>query len=212
MNHSQNKQNRLEQFIQENKTALKGQFTPPKGLWDKIEAELDGEEESEIKEIPVRKIKKESKVITIRYSTLRIAAVILILVGSAWGVWKLASQQGQGVRTEDAFALDLKQINPELAEAESYYTALISQKRKEIENYSLDDPELSAIFKNDLKELNEMYEQLKDELKGTPTQEQIMDAMIQNLQMRINVLNRQLEILKKLQSQDTNTQNNETNI
>ncbi len=212
MNHSQNKQNRLEQFIQENKTALKGQFTPPKGLWDKIEAELDGEEESEIKEIPVRKIKKESKVITIRYSTLRIAAVILILVGSTWGVWKLASQQGQGVRTEDAFALDLKQINPELAEAESYYTALISQKRKEIENYSLDDPELSAIFKNDLKELNEMYEQLKDELKGTPTQEQIMDAMIQNLQMRINVLNRQLEILKKLQSQDTNTQNNETNI
>jgi transcription initiation factor TFIIIB Brf1 subunit/transcription initiation factor TFIIB len=213
MNNSENKKDKLEQFISKNREELRSQFTPPANLWSRLEAELEKEEEPKAKVIPL-KSKKEAKVITIRHSTLRIAAVALLLLGSVWGIWSIQKRNTQAELGGNQVALDLKQINPELAEAESYYTSLINQKKHEIENYSFEDPELDKEFKNDLKELNQMYEQLKTELKGQPKQSQVMDAMIQNLQMRINVLNRQLEILKKIKNKEKdNTENEEeTNI
>lgn len=66
---------------------------------------------------------------------------------------------------------------------------------KEIENAN---PSLYRNFTNDLKKLDTYYNKLQDELKINPNKEQILEAMIQNLQLQQEVLNKQLQIIQNL--------------
>ncbi len=195
-------QDKLEKFILENQEEIKNQFTFRGNLWDKIEQELSQEASSENKHFWVVDKKQQApKQITMRRSTLqRFAAVGLLLIGLAWAFGKWQGQNTGSASTQETY-LDLSQINPELAETENYYTRLIAQKREELQKYPLKELGLEQEFQQDIKELNQLYEQLKSDLKEVPSQNQIVDAMIQNLQTRIKVLNRQLEILEKLKSQ-----------
>lgn len=197
----------LENFIKKNKEELNA-LEPPKGLWDKIAEELDEEEESVSGHSP-------PKVIQIRHSTLwRIAATISLIAGM-YIVFQLnpfkntANSKSLAVYEQE---IELEEINPELAEAETYYTTLISQKRQEIAAFPLDAPGVDADFKKDIEELDKMYTNLKEELYETPGQERVVDAMIMNLQMRIRILNQQLEILKKIQKLKNKHNNEEHSI
>ncbi|NJO03617.1 MAG: hypothetical protein HC880_19775 [Bacteroidia bacterium] len=47
-------------------------------------------------------------------------------------------------------------------------------------------------------QLDSMYTSLKKELYQLPSKEEVVEAMIINLQTRIKILNRQLEILERI--------------
>ncbi|GAB4395207.1 MAG: hypothetical protein OHK0053_00970 [Microscillaceae bacterium] len=169
----------LEDFIRQHREDLQHQFVPSPGLWDTLEKELHPQ-------VP--------KVITIRYTTLRnLAASVLLCLGIGIGLWWLKNDP-----SEHTPALSLAALHPELAEAEQYYSRVIAEKRAEINHYPLEQMGLADEFQGDLNELDDMYRQLKKELLQGPAPESVQDAMIQNLQMRIRVLNRQLEILQKM--------------
>ncbi|MDA0195411.1 MAG: hypothetical protein O2887_14040 [Bacteroidetes bacterium] len=103
----------------------------------------------------------------------------------------------------------IAETNPELQEfeeIENYYLTQIESRKTMLANYR-DEPVVSENFLNDLTSLDSMYVSLKGEIVYSGTNEKILDALVQNLQIKIEILNRQLEILEKLKKQaDENVQ------
>lgn len=90
-------------------------------------------------------------------------------------------------------------FSSDFVEAESYYISLINQKKLEIEQ-NLSTEETNA-FLSEINELDSMYTALKESYQKETTSDKILDAMIKNLQVRLDILNRQIEILEKINSQ-----------
>ncbi|MDX2303386.1 MAG: hypothetical protein NW226_11330 [Microscillaceae bacterium] len=195
-------QNSLEKFIRENRVDL-DPYNPPKGLWEKIAEEL--EEDTH----PIQKNK--GKVIQIPVKMLyRVAATLLIILGLI-AVYQLIPQPSNQ-RQEMAQKVNLTEIDPELAEAEAYYTKLISQKKQEIEQFRSQRLHIEGDFYKDIEELDSLYVGLKNELYQVPAKERVVEAMIQNLRIRIEILNKQLEILNRIQKIQNGEENEKNKI
>lgn len=79
-----------------------------------------------------------------------------------------------------------------------HYTQLIEIKQKQIELLQQNEPELYKKFSRDLEILEKSYDELKIKLDKGLNNEQLLEAMIQNLKMQTELLNRQLEITKHI--------------
>lgn len=201
------KKDKLEEFIQNNKEEI-NQFEPTEGLWDNIESVLDGENDNVV-DFTKRKEAKHIKLYT--RHIWQVAAVFLVLAVSGYFIFKnqFSAKDTQEKNVEQARkGVSLEDLNPELAEAESHYVQMISQKREEIKEQAK-NLDLDKSFYKDLSKLDSMYTVLKDELYEVPSQEDIQAAMIQNLQMRIEILNQQLQILKRLKQFQQKDKNKE---
>jgi len=61
--------------------------------------------------------------------------------------------------------------------------------------------------------LDSSYNSLKNQLNATPNREMLLEAMIQNLQLQLNVLNQQLNIINQIkESKKYNHEKNDKNI
>ena len=100
---------------------------------------------------------------------------------------------------------ELEQPQDEFLMAQDYYFSMINQKIGEIQEAEL-APEIKKDFKDEVSKLDEMYQELQGEYKQVQD-EKIKDAMILNLQLRIDILNEQLNIIKNIQNieEDENT-------
>ena len=96
-----------------------------------------------------------------------------------------------------------KEQKIEFKQVEEYYTSLILSKRTEIQNYLHANPSFRNEFTGDIVQLDSMYADLKKELSNNYN-DKIVDAMIVNLQMRIRILNQQLNILQKIKNAKEN--------
>ncbi|MEM9981297.1 MAG: hypothetical protein AAF734_02300 [Bacteroidota bacterium] len=189
----------LEKFIRDNKAAF-DRHEPNDDLWENIEANLDVLDDGAVEEEITKNT--TARGITISYRTLwRVAAVALLLLSSV-AVWQYVEREKQA--NTAVTIVPLNEIDPELAEAEAYYTAQIQEKREELIAI---DPDALQAFDGELHELDELYDSLKEELLSTADQEAIATAMIENLRIRIEILNRQIEILERYQQKK---QENET--
>jgi hypothetical protein len=92
----------------------------------------------------------------------------------------------------------LEKIAPQMAEVETYYTSLINEKKAQMGNFDLKSLGIKDNLQQDIAGLDSAYARLKTELLTTPNKEQIMDAMIQNLQLRMEILNQQLKTLEEI--------------
>lgn len=197
----------LEEFVAENRADFEEELPQNNKIWEKLSAELSQ-----------TNAPKASKGRVVKISVRRlwqVAAALLILIGVYFGVGLYQNPQKPERVAEQENASErpqLAELNPELAEAEAYYTRLIAQKNTEIKQFIRDNDlgehqEVQAA----LNHLDSMYVELKQEFYQAPAQEQVVAAMIKNLQMRINILNQQLEILQRVNQIKTNKQN-ETSI
>jgi len=91
-----------------------------------------------------------------------------------------------------------KSRSAELSEVEGYYTQLISQKRAEIKNVIDRKGLVDVELLKDMEQLDMMYAKLKKDLKRNQNDERLINAMIQNLQLRVEILNKQLRILERI--------------
>ena len=98
-------------------------------------------------------------------------------------------------------------LSQEFMEAEDYYVSMIAQRRQLITEKLT--PEQEEAFLSEINDLDSMYLELKKTYEVNASNERIMDAMINNLQLRLDILNRQLEILENIKGQ---TDANETFI
>lgn len=184
------KKNTLERFIRDNRDELDA-FEPPRDLWAKLEARLPADTA-----VPTRQV-----VPLWKRPLWRAAASILLIFGLG-----LTGYRYLGPTTPGDPAL--ARINPESARMAVQYVSLIDTKRQELRQLEQDNPALYREFSTEIEQLNQDYQSLRSELPRTPNQEELVRAMIQNLEMQVNILNRQLRVIQKIkqakESHETN--------
>ena len=79
-----------------------------------------------------------------------------------------------------------------------HYIRLVELKQKQIKRIATEEPMLYRQFAGDFNRLDSTFHILKKELPVNPNREQILEAMIQNLQYQEALLNQQLNIIKKI--------------
>lgn len=177
---------KLEKFIREKRSSLDDR-NPPEAIWKEINDQLDSE---------------GREVVMFRH-LWKVAAIFLFVMV----VWLLADRHQQ----QEQF--NLSQIETtqgiDLREVENYYVKLIENKQQEIRHFIDVYPEADAQLSTDINKLDSSYQELKKKLLEQPN-EKIIDAMVINLQTRIEILNQQLSILeriKQLKEQGDETSN-----
>ncbi len=90
--------------------------------------------------------------------------------------------------------------NPEAGYQEEigHYAGLVRIKHKELRRIEKDEPLLYQQFAGDIKKLDSVYRALEKQLPGNPNHEQLMEAMVQDLQLQTKLLNHQLDIIKQI--------------
>ena len=184
---------KLEQIIQNNREAFDN-CEAPAGLWDKIDKSLGKEiiQNSEADEV-VFKFKKSS---ISRFTSWAIAASVL-LVMSYLSIFYLNNKS-------DTIEQIIADVAPQYGDKMVQYTSLIESKREEIKQIEAHDPVMYKEFATEIEKLNQDYQNLQTELSQTPNQEDLVKAMIQNLQVQLDILNRQLKIIEKVKEYQKN--------
>jgi hypothetical protein len=79
-----------------------------------------------------------------------------------------------------------------------HYAKLVEIKHKELKTIEKDEPMLYKQFSLDVSRLDSAYHNLQGQLPNNSNREQILEAMLQNLQLQMGLLNHQLDIIKQI--------------
>jgi predicted nuclease with TOPRIM domain len=88
----------------------------------------------------------------------------------------------------------------EFKDIESFYITQISEKVDLLKEYEENETGLNG-YTNDFQQLEAMYQVLKEEMRTRPSQK-VKDALVLNLLIRIDLLNKQLH---KIEQQESST-------
>ena len=99
----------------------------------------------------------------------------------------------------------------EFSNTEQYYNNIIQVRREELEDNIDKSSPFYCEFSSDITELDSIYSQLKSEY-NTSSEDIVMEAMIKNLQLRIEIMDRQLQIIQKFKNLTKNKDQDEVVI
>jgi hypothetical protein len=197
MKKSSDKKDRLERFVRDNRDGF-DTFLPQDSLWDRIEKQIPALPRSS-------NLAKKNSHFTSPYFDWRIAAVILLVLGVGY-LFFLNKQYG--ITRDPGVALNA----PAYAREFNQYSLVIDEKRNEIIKLAKNNPELYRDFSADLQSLETSYQNLKSDLGGAPNKEALVQAMIQNLQLQVDLLNQQLIILQRFNNATKNHGNEQESV
>ncbi len=173
--------NKLKNFISDNRKAFDDKM-PADKVWENIEASFTEK-------------KKRKFVLTPLYKWSMAAAAMLILASGAYFIFiKKPVETTVVAKTEP----DINSLAPEYAPQMNQFVKLIDTKQEELKALAKEQPELYQQFTTAINQLDSSYNNLKNQLSATPNREMLLEAMIQNLQLQLNVLNQQLNIIHQI--------------
>lgn len=178
----------MERFIRENREKFDDREPSPL-LWDKIEAGMQK------KNPPARVFKLN----VFKWSAA--AVLFAAILGTALFFFNQKEQVNNTeitagkVDTEDPL---VENIDPEYGQMVAQFSNMIERKQKQLRTIEKDNPELYRKFAGDIRKLDSTYQVLRNTLPANPNKEQLLQAMISNLQMQIDLLNQQLTIIQKV--------------
>ena len=123
------------------------------------------------------------------------AAVVLLLTTSYLVFDKWNGGEGQ-LATSESF-------DEEFVNAERYYLKQINTLQEQLATHP-DQEFIGGELMTDLHSLDSMYNALKKEFSSSGDTERITDALIQNLRIRMEIINQQLRILERVKQQTSN--------
>ena len=176
----------LEKFIRENRPKFDDKAAP-KNIWAAIDQQLDQKDKKSVRLVPIW-----------RYARVAAAAIALLAIGVF---------VGQNMNNQASEQLAFEEVFPEFFEAEQYYRKEVNEKVAQLSSYNHD-----ASINEDLKQLDEIYEELKSELSEAPKdqQEQIINAMITNYRTKLSILERVLDRIQSTNQENLNTTNDDS--
>jgi hypothetical protein len=192
------KKDNLERFVRDNREAFDA-HEPPDALWARLEEKLGPaptNAESPFREIhrnPAVAEQQPARPNWFRANWQVAASVAVLLLAGTF----LYVNHRYGVSQQPELAV----ASPAYAKEVVHYTQLIDEKRAELKQLSETNPALYEEFSTDLTRLERNYQTLKAELPQNPNQETLIQAMIQNLQLQINLLNEQLRVIQCIKQQ-----------
>ncbi len=180
------RKDKLEQFIRDHRNEFDS-ADPPPGIWDAISRHLNhaGPENRPNHWLWIWK-----------------AAAILFFGLSAYLLIQINGNERSDITWEQQIA--------EFENAEQYYNNLIQVKRQELTTYLDEKSPFYYDFRQDISELDSMYILLKHDFEIN-SNNLVMDALIRNLQLRIEIMDRQLQIIQKVK-QAKNRNNEDVTI
>lgn len=134
------------------------------------------------------------------------AAVVTLLVtlSSLWSYDHL-------IRPNLYTKTSLSQVSPEYREVEDYYIQQVNLMENEITSLDLTkNPEQKMMLDQELKSMDSTYVELQKELKASPNDQRIINAMIEHYQTKVDVMNYILTQLKQINNETKNSENHET--
>lgn len=175
----------LEKFILENRESFDA-AVPGLKVWSKIDQHLAK--------------KPNPRVIWLKRFRIAAAAILLLTAGGVIGAC---------IANASHKAKSLADISPEHAEMERYFKSQVQDKMAQLASYRQD-----TYVKPDIQELDTLYEQLKLELENAPegAEEKIIQAMINNYQTKIDILEQVLEKVQTTIPTNLKTEENEVSI
>ncbi|HXD79246.1 MAG TPA: hypothetical protein VN616_15620 [Puia sp.] len=103
-----------------------------------------------------------------------------------------------GAIRPDSKANEAAELRAEQNEEMYHYAKLVEIKQQQLKTIEKDEPLLYKKFSMDVDKLDSAYHGLQAQLTRTPNREQILEAMLQNLQLQMGLLNHQLDIIKQI--------------
>lgn len=185
----------LENFIRDNRDAFE-QDGPSAGLWERIAPQLTVPNVPDQPALNPFRATHRSPTWTRSYWTWAASVALLLLTGGLWWV---------NDRYRPTSQADVVAFSPTYAREVAQYASLIDIKHTELQELTENNPTLYGEFAQDLNDLETSYQGLKKDLPDTPNQEMLIQAMIQNLQLQINLLNEQLRVIQRIKQQTSTT-------
>ena len=177
--------NNLENFISDNRNDFDDQL-PSAKVWQNVEAAFTA------------KTKQHSIIRPIYKWSMAAAAVLLIGFSIYFFTQKGTTDVPPMVKVEDKTAYpDAPEVNQ--------FAIMIASIQEELRVLGKEQPELYQQFINDITQLDSSYNNLKNQLNMTPNRDMLLQAMIQNLQLQLNVLNQQLNIINEIKQSKKNS-------
>lgn len=166
----------LEDFILRNRDDL-DRHSPPEESWEEIEKAL-----------------RKSRISTALW--LSSAAMILIILGTSVVYYSVERKTSSLLKKTAGNSL-LISTDPHLKETEIYYNNLIKELYNEAVPLLTSDPELEKELNLDLSKLDTICIDIKKDLKDNVSNQEVIEALINNYRIKIRILNEMLLLLKQ---------------
>ena len=216
----------LEKFVQENREKFDAE-TPDPRVWEKINERLnpDSEKSTPVHSMPFKRwLAAAAAIVLVGLTAILYYSVRQNKTPEVAGthpasldtsnhlpVINLPVDTSKQIAQKDAVVpqklnpVNREPVNPlneSLQTGENkemfYYAKLIELKHEELKTLEKDEPLLYRQFSGDVQKLDSVYHSLKTQLPNNSNREQVIEAMISNLQLQIGLLNKQLDIIKKI--------------
>ncbi len=147
-----------------------------------------------------QKLKNQSKR-TFRIISIKIlkVAIITLLIGLS-AMWIYDNK----IRPKSSTQYTLSNVSKEYAEVENYYISTINTSYNEIKSFDFYEKNQKKMLLRELQGIDSLYISLQKDLKSNPTDQRIIDAMINYYQMKVELLNQIITQLKQLNNQLNN--------
>ncbi len=169
---------RLEEFVRQNREQFDLREPDP-SIWLKINPA----------NTPVMKERRSMRWLRVA------AAVAIIFAGSTAGIYFLT---GEKANTDEY----LSEMYLEIQETEQYYSQMVNQRYNELRPFLVSNPAAEEMLSMDMVELDEVYNELKEDLKDNASNPEVIEAMILNYRVKLEILEDLLNQLKEKENQD----------
>jgi hypothetical protein len=166
---------KIESYIRDNRQEI-DKLDPPESLWPKIEDRL-------------KPVSRKNWMIY-----WQAAAVIFFALSIG-----LLVKNHQTSNELSYYALN----DAEFTNTEQYYNKIIQDKESLLTSSLARHPDLAVEFKHDLDELSKNYQKLKADFDNSRSDE-VLNALIRNLQLQQELLNNQLNIIQLINKENEN--------
>lgn len=142
-----------------------------------------------------------------KFFFLKIAAVLVVAVSIGWFLFQsgqnsvessvVNTQQTPENQAAEESNMYLSDISPEFKQIEDYYLASINAELSQL-TVTPENKELIDSFMNQLEQLDKEYQRLNAEIKENGIDEQTVSALINNLELRLELLYKLKDKLKEM--------------
>ncbi|WP_303318019.1 hypothetical protein Q4Q34_19095 [Flavivirga abyssicola] len=150
-----------------------------------------------------------------KFNWMRMAASVVLLIGLGFGAFKFLQPKEEKpievVATETDETKTLGDVSPGLKKVEDYYLASINLELSKMK-YTSETKDLFDGYLLQLDELDKEYKRLSEELTESGPSELTVNALIDNLKFRLNLLYRLKDQLKELNTSSDITEEVEQSI
>lgn len=170
----------LEKFVTENREAFDNADPAPR-IYDQVKAKLSANPGRQIWKRPVFQ-----------------AAAVLVMILLAAVIYRVVEKPSQETLPEEIVYDETVIGDPVYTKQIYHFRELIGLKQDELKQLEKEYPQLYQQFVGDINQLDSSYQALKLNLPENPNREILLEAMISNLQLQSELLNRQLLIIKEI--------------